>query len=188
MNRCSSPYISLITGFVVSLIFLTACTTSDTQDLDAYVREVLAQQHPRVDPLPEFIPYETFLYRAQDLRDPFTPQTAEPSTTVAQVSENGIHPDVGRRKEPLEVFPLDSLRMVGTLDKDHETWALIRASDGAIHRVQPGNYLGQSHGRITGISDYSVSITEILPDGLGGWIERAAALSLSEKSQLESTR
>lgn len=164
----------------LSGLALSGCTGGSTDDLRTYVRDVKARQHPRVDPLPEFVPYETFLYRAQNLRDPFTPPSPETSTTVAHATENGIQPQAGRRKEPLESFPLDSLRMVGTLDRKDDAWALVKATNGAIHRVQPGNYLGQNHGKITSISENKVGITEIVPDGLGGWIERAASLALSE--------
>lgn len=170
-------------GLVVMALLvlgLGGCSMSSTSDLESYVREVKARQHPRVEPLPEFVPYETFVYRAQDFRDPFTPPAPEPMDTVANVIDNGIHPEVGRRREPLESFPLDGLRMVGTLDRQEENWGLVRDSDGAIHRVQPGNYVGQNHGRITGISEFKINITEIVPDGLGGWIERPASLALSE--------
>ena len=165
---------------MLTIALLSGCTVTTTEDLESYVKDVKTRQHPRVEPLPEFVPYETFLYRAENLRDPFTPPSLEPSTTVAHVSDNGIYPEVGRRKEPLEGFPLDSLRMVGTLAKDDETWALVRATDGAIHRMQNGNYVGQNHGKIIGISEHSVKVKEIVPDGLGGWIERAASLALSE--------
>ncbi|MEE8343236.1 MAG: pilus assembly protein PilP [Gammaproteobacteria bacterium] len=180
MNRYSPYSVAWVVCLVLSIGLLSSCTASNTVDLESYVREVKARQHPRVEPLPEFVPYETFLYRAKNLRDPFTPPSLEPSTAVAQASGSGIHPKAGRRREPLESTPLDSLRMVGTLDRDSDTWALIRASDGAIHRIQPGNYLGQNHGKVTGISEYSVMLKEIVPDGLGGWIERAASLALSE--------
>lgn len=180
MNHYSCHGRTWIAYLFVSIAFLYGCSNSGTHDLETYVQKVKARQHPRVEPLPEFVPYETFLYRAQNLRDPFTPPSVEASTAVAQAIGNGIYPEAGRRKEPLESHPLDSLRMVGTLDRADDTWALVRTSDGTIHRVQPGNHLGQNHGKITAISESSVNLTEILPDGLGGWIERAASLALSE--------
>jgi type IV pilus assembly protein PilP len=99
---------------------------------------------------------------------------------VAQASGNGIKPDFDRPTEPLEEYPLDSIRMVGTLEQQDNTWALILDTDDTIHRVQTGNYMGQNHGKITRITEFEVELTEIIPDGLGGWVERPAAVAISE--------
>jgi len=160
---------------------LSACGGSNTEDLRSYVDTVKSQQHARIEPLPEFAPYETHLYEATGQRDPFTPPVySAPKSEVAQASGNGVSPDFNRPREPLESEPLDSLRMVGTLERNGNSWALVRMSDSTIHRVKPGNYLGQNHGRIISINESEVEVTEIVPDGLGGWMERQAALALSE--------
>jgi len=160
---------------------LVACSGSNTEDLRTYVTEVKSQQQARVEPLPEFAPYETYLYQAEDSRDPFTPVAGSaPASQVAGPVSNGISPDFNRPREPLESEPLDSLRMVGTLERDGSSWALVRMSDSTIHRVKPGNFLGENHGKIVQISESEVELTEIVPDGLGGWMERQAALALSE--------
>jgi type IV pilus assembly protein PilP len=99
---------------------------------------------------------------------------------VAKGGGNGIKPDFDRPSEPLEEYPLDSLRMVGTMQKGQETWALILDKDGAIHRVQPGNYMGQNYGKITRVTESEVDLTEIIPDGLGGWMERQSSIALKE--------
>lgn len=168
-------------GATLLAISLAACSNSNTEDLRAYVEEVKSRQHPSVEPLPEFAPYETHLYQASTDRDPFTPPVlAAPKSEVAQASGDGISPDFNRAREPLEAEPLDSLRMVGTLERSGSSWALVRMSDSTIHRVKPGNYVGQNHGKIVGITESEVELTEIVPDGLGGWMERQAALALSE--------
>jgi type IV pilus assembly protein PilP len=160
---------------------LSACSGSNTEDLRTYVDDVTSRQNPRVDPLPEFAPYETHLYEASAERDPFSPPVySAPKTDVAQAAAGDISPDFNRPREPLESEPLDSLRMVGTLERSGNSWALVRMSDSTIHRVQPGNYLGQNHGKIVSINESEVELTEIVPDGLGGWMERQAALALSE--------
>lgn len=160
---------------------LTACSGSNTEDLRTYVDKVKSQQQSRVKPLPEFAPYETYLYQAGNSRDPFSlPTSLSPTTRVAGPVSNGISPDFNRPREPLELEPLDSLRMVGTLEREGSSWALVRMSDSTIHRVKPGNFLGENHGKIVQISESEVELTEIVPDGLGGWIERQAALALSE--------
>jgi type IV pilus assembly protein PilP len=160
---------------------LLACSDNPSADLEEYVRTVKSQQKSSIEPLPEFQPYESFTYVASDLRDPFTEPTFSRARAVGPVgTNNGLKPDFDRPTEPLEEFPLDSLRMVGTLEQHEEQWALINDTDGTIHRVQPGNYAGQNHGKITRITDFEVELTEIVPDGIGGWIERQSSIAISE--------
>jgi type IV pilus assembly protein PilP len=165
----------------LSALGLAACGGSNTEDLEQYVQEVTSQQPSRIEPLPEFKPFETFLYQAGDSRSPFVPMdSVRADAQQVQAGGSGIRPDLQRPREPLEESPLDALRMVGTLEQFGESWALVRMSDGTIHRVQPGNYLGHNHGKITRITETRVELTEIIPDGLGGWQERQASLALSE--------
>jgi type IV pilus assembly protein PilP len=94
---------------------------------------------------------------------------------------SGLRPDLDRIKEPLEDFPLDTLRLKGTIDdKDGVKWGLIFAPDNTIHRVIEGNYMGQNHGRIISVTDQTIELTEIVPDGLGNYIERSSAVTLIE--------
>ena len=167
---------------VVSLTgVIAACSDNPTADLQTYVAEVKSQQKSSIEPLPEFEPFESFAYQANELRDPFTqPVFSHPPAAVAQAGGNGIKPDFDRPTEPLEEFPLDSLRMVGTLEQNDHNWALINDTDGTIHRVQPGNYVGQNHGKITRVTEFEVELTEIVPDGIGGWLERPASIAISE--------
>lgn len=159
---------------------LTGCSMGDTQDLQTYVQDVRNRQQSRIEPLPEFKPYETFLYQANDLRSPFDAGGPVLAEQAIPGSGSNIHPDSNRPREPLEEFPLDTLRMVGTLEQKGQSWGLVVTSDGTIHRIQPGNYAGQNHGKIKEITEYEIALTEIVPDGLGGWIERPATLALSE--------
>jgi type IV pilus assembly protein PilP len=175
------PILLRVTWALVLGLGLTACSSNNVADLQVYVDDVLSRQPGKIEPLPEFKPYETFLYQAGDLRSPFSPPVPAEPQRVASGPGNGIRPDENRAREPLEDFPLDTLRMVGTMEQKGNTWALVLATnDGTIHRVQPGNYVGNNYGKITGISEYEVALTEIVPDGLGGWMERQASLALSE--------
>jgi type IV pilus assembly protein PilP len=162
-------------------VVVTACSENPTADLVEYAEQVKSQQVSRIEPLPEFKPYESFTYAATDLRDPFTVPTFsnQQALTLPTVS-NGISPDFDRPREPLEEFPLDSLRMVGTLEQNEDNWALINDTDGTIHRVQAGNYAGQNFGKITRVTEFEVELTEIVPDGIGGWMERQATIAISE--------
>ena len=160
---------------------LLACSNNPSADLEEYVRTTKSQQKSSIEPLPEFQPYESFTYQAADLRDPFTEPTFSHVRAVNNTpSNNGIKPDFDRPSEALEEFPLDSLRMVGTLEQREDQWALINDTDGTIHRVQPGNYAGQNHGKITHITDFEIELTEIIPDGIGGWMERQSSIAISE--------
>lgn len=161
---------------------LLACSSNPSADLEDYVSTVKSQQKSNIEPLPEFQPYESFTYLAADLRDPFTEPTFSHARAVSSApSNNGIKPDFDRSAEPLEEFPLDSLRMVGTLAQQEDQWALINDTDGTIHRVQPGNYAGQNHGKITRITDFEIELTEIVPDGIGGWIERQSSIAINDQ-------
>ena len=127
----------------------------------------------RVDPLPTFAEYETFAYTEQGLRDPFKPNktaTVASGTTEVRASSSGPRPNDSRRREALESYPLDSLKMVGILKQSTSSWALVQDKEGTIHRVQPGNYAGQNHGKITKISENEINLVELIPDGISGWI------------------
>ena len=154
---------------------LAACG-SDMDELDTYINSVKARPGGSIEPLPEVTPYEVYTYMAdaEGLRSPFTPDTPQ-----AAGPATGTRPDPDRLPEYLEQFPLDTLRMVGTLNLGDTEYGLVQTSDGLIHRVVPGNYMGQNDGRIVGISESEIELVEIISDGIGGYIERDAALGLS---------
>jgi type IV pilus assembly protein PilP len=161
----------------VAAASLAACG-DDMDDLDSYINEVKARPGGRIEPLPEITPYEVFNYVAdvEGMRSPFVPDTPQAAGPAA----SGTRPDPNRPTEFLESFPLDTLRMVGTLDINETAYGLVQTSDGLIHRVIPGNYLGQNDGRITEISESEILLVEIISDGIGGYIERDAAIGLSD--------
>jgi type IV pilus assembly protein PilP len=139
------------------------------------IAEVRARPGGRIEPLREIRPYEAFVYNVGNMRSPFVAS----APALADVS-SALRPDVKRSREFLEQFPLDTLRMVGTLELQGRKYGLVQGKDGLVHRVLPGNYLGQNDGRITGISAAKITLIQIVPDGLGGYIERPAALALAE--------
>ena len=162
------------------LLLLGACGGGDMADLESYVAEVKTRKGQRIEPLPEIRVPEIFAYQMQDRVDPFRPFTDEAREEVASAPSKGVAPPTNHVREELEQFPLDTLRMVGTLEKDAQSWGLVTAPDGAVHRVQPGNYAGKNYGKITLVAEDRVELVEIVPDGLGGWQERQARLDLSE--------
>ena len=153
----------------------------DMSDLERFIEETKGKHSVKVDPLPEFPPYRTFAYAADDGRDPFRPQTDLAASPVAEQGEyTGPRPEASRRREPLESYPVDALKMVGLLQQRNQTWGLVRDPDGTIHRVQPGNYAGQNHGKIVSVAETRIDIVELVPDGLSGWVPRDAQLAMSE--------
>ncbi len=161
---------------IASAALLAGCG-ANMSELDAEINKIKARPGGRIDPLPEITPYEVFVYQADvaGLRSPFVPDT--PQATGAQAG--GVKPVENRIREHLESFSLDTMAMVGTLDLGGTTFGLVQTADGLIHRVVPGNYLGQNDGRITAITDSEIELVEIISDGIGGYIERDAAISLS---------
>lgn len=155
-------------------VMLTACTRSDYSDLDTFIRESGEGLEGKVDALPKVKHHESFVYHAFDLSSPFAPRKNDEVRNVP----DGIQPDLTRRKEVLESYPLESLAMVGSLQQNDMIYALIKSPEGTLHRVKTGNYLGQNFGKISHISESEVKLQEIVQDGVNEWVERTSALML----------
>lgn len=167
-----------IWGAILLSLLLYGCSNSERRtELESYVKRIKSRTIKEIEPLPEIKPYEIFTYSVANMHSPFVP-TLMPEVAKKVVMENGIQPDLNRRKEALEGFPLDSLRMVGTLEKSTKKWVLVVDPTGTVFRVTKGNYIGQNHGHIDSIADDRVMLTEIIPDPAGGWRERKASISL----------
>jgi len=153
---------------------LTACSSAD-EELTRFIEDTKKEPGGRVEPLPEIKPYETFVYAAADLRSPFIPSSPGAGAGLA-----GVRPDSKRNREFLEQYSLDTLKMVGTLRLGGQMYGLVETKDGLVHRVTTGNHMGQAEGRITEITPSKINLIEIVPDSLGGYMERPAALGLNE--------
>ncbi len=164
---------------IMACMLLAACTNTDVSDLESFVEETRRSQKGRIDPLPQFKPFGTYEYSAGDYRDPFSPwEDINEAANERRGVSKGPQPDFDRRKELLENFPLDSLRMVGTLAQADGSWAIVKAPDGMVYRVREGNFLGQNHGKVLQLREEKIELRELVPDGLGGWQERSAFLTL----------
>lgn len=167
----------------LAALLLAACSSGEFVDLQGYVADVQARNKGRIEPMPEFSPPANFIYAAANLDDPFVTWEAKISQENSggkKYTGTGPHPDFERRREPMESFPLDTLRMVGTMKRGKQLFALVQTPDGLVSRVVPGNYLGQNHGRIVSLNEEKIELIEIVPDGLGGWLERPATMSIVE--------
>ena len=152
---------------------ITACSQNDYGDLETFVNDSGNGLHGQIDPLPEVKPYKHFTYQAFDIPNPFLPRKSEAQNTMS-----GIQPDLNRSKEVLESYPLESLLMVGSLQREESIFALIKSPDGALHRVKKGNYLGQNFGKIDHVSEAEVRLVEIVQGSVNEWTERTSALML----------
>ncbi len=160
-------------------LLLAGCASQDMSDLQDFVDEVKARPASGIEPIPEVKQVVGFVYMPKNRRDPFTRQ--EDNTAVTEtILDNGVRPDPNRRKEELESYSLDTLRMVGTLEQEEDRWGLVKTSDGTIHRVAPGNYMGQNDGRITRVSEDKIELIELVPTG-SGFLEKEAAIALGDE-------
>jgi type IV pilus assembly protein PilP len=170
---------AFVAGSARALLIAAACALvaacgSDTKEVEQWVAEKKAEPAPPLEPLPVMKQFETFEYNPAGLRDPFAVPVPD------RDSGSGLRPDPNRRKEALEVFPLDGLSMVGTIGSGSNLVGLVLAPDRVTYRVRPGMYMGQNDGKITAVHEDRIELTELVPDGAGGWLERQAKLSLSD--------
>jgi type IV pilus assembly protein PilP len=165
----------LLIGVVLSAL-LVGCSLDEGDDLDQYMRDATNEVKPRIKPLPEVQPYMALQYNADGtLVDPFRARRAVNKSTALQ-------PNLNRPKEPMEAYPLESIKYVGLLSRNKLTYALLKTPDDAVQHVKVGNYVGQSFGRVTQITDAEVLLTEIVQDDLtGDWVERLSSLVLQEE-------
>ena len=154
---------------------LAGCGGESHQDLRAWMAEQGKGTRGRLDPVPQIKPYEPFAYNAFDLPDPFKPRKIEPTKGGSKLA-----PDLARRREPLEAFPLESLTMGGTLEKNKAMYALVRTPEKDLYQVRAGNYMGTDFGVIVGINDTEIKLRELVQDGAGDWTERTSSLQLQQ--------
>lgn len=169
-------------AIALSCLALAACSGEQHTDLRQFVKDSDNLPRGRIPPLPEAKPYEPFEYQAFDITDPFVPRKIEPPrpTKIA----GGIQaPDPNRRKEPLEAYPLENLKMVGTLQQRKDVFALVKTPDNNLFRVAAGNFIGQNFGRITEISESTIKLKELVQDSGGDWKEEERALLLQDEQE-----
>ncbi len=169
-SAADKPLVRLTVLAVLLAGLLTACSGRDS-DLDRFIAATKKEPGGRVEPLPEVKPYEAYTYAAQGLRSPFVPGGG---------GHAGVRPASHRNREFLEQYSLDTLKMVGTLNLGGKHYGLVQTKDGRVHRVVLGEHMGTNDGKITDITGSKIALIEIIPDGLGGYIERPAALALNE--------
>jgi type IV pilus assembly protein PilP len=172
---------------LVAAAALSACGSSDQEEIHKWMQEQRAQTKPNVQPIPEPKKFTPQDYTMEAAIEPFSNQKlAQALKRDSQQSSSAsaalLAPELNRRKEPLEAFPLDAMAMVGSLLKQGQPVALVKV-DNLLYQVRPGNYLGQNYGRITKVGETEVVLRELVQDAAGEWVERTASLQLQEKSK-----
>ncbi len=170
---------------VLASLMLGGCF-DDLSGVQNHIAEVKANTRARVDPLPEIQEFTHIPYSAQDARSPFSAPRPEAIQDKFLQVQDCLHPDPRRRKEPLEKYALDNLKMRGTLGEVSKIWALIEASDKTLHKVTLSNYVGLFHGRVISVEPTHIELLELIPDGAGCWKERTTMLQMAETSSAAS--
>ena len=172
---------------LVAAAVLTGCEDSDTQEITQWMAEQKAITKPKVEPIAEPKQFKPESYSAEAQVEPFSNQKLavalkRDSQQQGTASAALMTPELNRRKEPLEAYPLDAMVMVGSLMKQGQPVALVKV-DNMLYQVRPGNYLGQNYGKITKVGESEVVLRELVQDASGEWVERVATLQLQEKSK-----
>ena len=163
---------------VLGSTLIAGCGGDPNQELRQWMDDQTKTMKGKVDTLPVVKPYVPFAYNAFDLPDPFKPRKIEPARGSSKLA-----PDLNRRKEPLESYPIESVKMVGTLQQNKMMYALVRASDKTVYQVKAGNYMGQNFGIITNITEGEIRLRELVQDSSGDWAERQSRLLLDDQEQ-----
>ncbi len=160
---------------VSGLLLLGGCSQDQFADLREFMAKTGTTGQPPLDSLPAVKPQDVFLYEPGELPDPFKPRSLKPAK-----GGGGLQPDLSRPKEVLEQFPLDGLRMVGTIIKGGQIYALVRTPESTLYRVKKGDHMGLNFGLVIAITDASIELRETVQDGVGDWTESKATLALQE--------
>lgn len=173
------PYKVILGAFVT--LGLTACSGGEHEDLKQWMAESTKDLVGKVPPLPEIKPFPVVAYDAINLVSPFAPSRIEPDKRPVSTGF-GPRPDLNRRKEPLEAFPLESLKMVGSMIQGAVKQAIVQA-DKSTYQVKAGNYMGQNFGVITSVTETEITLKELVEDSNGDWSERTSKMLLQERPQ-----
>ncbi len=174
---------------MLSVIAMVAagCVSRDISDLEQYTKEVIARPGGRIEPIPEIKPYEAYTYESGKVgaRDPFQLFYVKTEEELA-AQDSGLTPEMEkeirhRNREELELYELDSLRMVGTLEDTGAQWGIVRDPTGTVHRIRVGNYMGKNVGKILNIYEDKIELREIIRNPVGQWEERPASIALAEE-------
>ncbi|WP_165873461.1 pilus assembly protein PilP [Parasulfuritortus cantonensis] len=161
---------------MLSLALLSGCGDDGFDDLRTFMAETGKDGGAKIEPLPAIKKVDAFVYQGDGLLDPFAARTLRPTGKGA--------PDASRPREPLEEFPLDALRMVGTLKKPGQpVRAVVKDPKGTLHMILVGGHIGQNYGKVTAIHEDGLDISELIQDANGEWAASKAVMSMTQDTQ-----
>ena len=170
-------------ALALAAVLLAGCSDSDVKEVKDWMAEVKKETRVAVVPLSEPKTFIPFAYTAREETDPFSPnKLLAELARAAEKSDNKFKPDMGRRKELLENYPLDTFAMVGVMQKSGINYALLQI-DRAVYQVRVGQRIGQNYGMVTGVSESAIDIKEVVQDAGGEWVERMSKLELQESKE-----
>ena len=188
MTRLQMPRVPLAAPVLVALMalmapLLTGCGASDVREVQDWMAQVTKEARVRVTPISAPTTFTAFAYTARETVDPFSPnKLLAELAKAAEKSDNRFKPDMVRRKELLENYPLDTFVMVGVIQKGGSNYALLQL-DRAVYQVRLGQRIGQNYGLVTGVGEAAVTIKEVVQDAGGEWVERISKLELQESKE-----
>jgi type IV pilus assembly protein PilP len=178
-RRGAAKTTSVALAALAGLATLAGCSP-EHEELQQWMEQQRREVKPSIEPLQAPKPFEAEPYREAQGVDPYSPQKLTVAIKQEARQPNSLlSTELNRRKEPLESYPLDSMRMVGSVTRERQPVALLRV-DNLLYQVAVGDYLGQNYGRVTRIDETGVVLREIVQDAAGEWIERSASLQLQE--------
>lgn len=173
---------NLVWALGLSVVLLAACS-AEHDELRQWMEQQRREIKPNVTPLQAPKKFDPQPYTSAQAVDPFSTQKLSVALKQEARQPNSLlSAELNRRKEPLEAYPLDSMSMVGSVNKQGQPYALLRV-DALLYQVKVGDYLGQNYGRITRIAETEIALREIIQDAAGEWIERPATLQLQERAR-----
>ncbi|WP_287693394.1 pilus assembly protein PilP [Accumulibacter sp.] len=167
----------ILSLLLASALLVSGCADNDQEELREWMKTAAAGVKPNIPPLPVVQPYEPVPYDVANLTEPFA---AAKMGVADKKTGGGFRPDLDRPKEPLELYPLESLKYVGVITRNKVSFAIIQV-EGALHQVKIGNYMGQNFGVVVGVTESEITLRELVQDSAGDWVERTSTLMLQEK-------
>ena len=168
-----------------ALLFLAiglvaGCNHNQTDEVRSWMEQTKSAAKAGVPTIPEPKKFDAYTYELQNEIDPFN--SLKLTRVLEKQGTTRNAPSSERRREVLETFPLDQLRMVGTIKNGKLNYALIEASN-SLFQVKVGNYIGQNYGMVVDVTDTEIKIRETVLDQMGEWIERENSLILQESTK-----
>lgn len=165
-------------AIILGSVLLTGCSTGDFNDLNSWMSEQSKNVKGRIEPLPQAKTFTPRNFVAK--QNPFEEKEA---LLLSQLDNNKYAPDPNRRKEPLETYALESLKMTGFLNSTNGPQAIIATVDNKTNFVNVNNYIGKNYGLITKITEGQIVLEERVIGGDGAWALREAIVPLNDGSR-----